>query len=148
IGSHNHRALLYSIKVKIGGITGVIASLMGKKPPDTQAWVLTGEAPAFARADGPLFGDGAIFRMEVAVPAVWPDSGSLRTKKDSTMSSTSARRELEKTHSPSLISGGPTFAGILTSHPFRNITVTKTLTAGSQCGEPLEATTFESLSFS
>jgi len=75
IGSHNHKALLYSIKVKIGGITGVIASLMGKKPPDTQAWVLTGEAPAFARADGPLFGDGPIFRMEVAIPAIWPDSG-------------------------------------------------------------------------
>jgi hypothetical protein len=75
IGSHNHKALLYSIKVKIGGITGVIASLMGKKPPDTQAWVLTGEAPAFARSDGPLFGDGPIFRMEVAIPAIWPDSG-------------------------------------------------------------------------
>ncbi len=40
-----------------------------------QAWVLTGEAPAFARSDGPLFGDGPIFRMEVAIPAVWPDSG-------------------------------------------------------------------------
>jgi hypothetical protein len=72
IGSHNHKALLYTIKVKIGGITGVIASVIGKKPPDTQAWVLTGEAPAFARSDGPLFGDGPIFRMEVAIPAVWP----------------------------------------------------------------------------
>jgi len=76
IGSHNHKALLYSIKVKIGGITGVVASLLGKKPPDTQAWVLTGEAPAFARSDGPLFGEGSIFRMEVAIPAVWPDSGT------------------------------------------------------------------------
>ncbi len=75
IGSHNHKALLYSIKVKIGGVTGAIASLIGKQPPDTQAWVLTGEAPAFARSDGPLFGDGPIFRMEVAIPAVWPDSG-------------------------------------------------------------------------
>jgi hypothetical protein len=76
IGSHNHKALLYSIKVKIGGITGVVASLLGKKPPDTQAWVLTGEAPAFARSDGALFGEGSIFRMEVAIPAVWPDSGT------------------------------------------------------------------------
>ena len=76
IGSHHHKALLYSIKVKIVGITGVVASLLGKKPPDTQAWVLTGEAPAFARSDGPLFGEGSIFRMEVAIPAVWPDSGT------------------------------------------------------------------------
>src|SRR5216683_4199369 len=68
IGSQNHKALLYSIRVRIGGIAGAIASLMGKQPPDTQAWVLTGEAPAFARSDGPLFGDGPIFRMEVAIP--------------------------------------------------------------------------------
>jgi hypothetical protein len=76
IGSQNHKALFYSIKVNIGGLTGAIVSLTGKQPPDTQAWVLAGEAPAFARADGPLFGDGAIFRMELAMPIVWPDSGS------------------------------------------------------------------------
>jgi hypothetical protein len=76
IGGQNHKALLYSIKVNIGGITGAIASLTGKQPLDTQAWMLSGEAPAFARADGPLFGDGDNFRMEVATPIVWPDSGS------------------------------------------------------------------------
>jgi len=76
IGSYNHKALLYSVKVRIGGIAGAIASLIGKQPPDTQAWVLTGEAPAFARADGPLYGDGPIVRMELAIPAVWPDSGA------------------------------------------------------------------------
>jgi len=76
IGRQNHKALRYAIKVNIGGLTGAIASLTGKQPPDTQAWVLAGEAPAFARADGPLFGDGAIFRMEVAIPIVWPGSGS------------------------------------------------------------------------
>jgi len=76
IGRQSHQALRYSIKVNIGGLAGAIISLMGKQPPDTQAWVLAGEAPAFARADGPLFGEGAIFRMEVAVPIVWPDSGS------------------------------------------------------------------------
>jgi hypothetical protein len=84
IGSQSHKALLYSIKVNIGGLTGAIVSLMGKRPPDTQAWVLTGEAPAFARADGPLFGEGAIFRMEVAFPAVWPDSASLEMTRPST----------------------------------------------------------------
>jgi hypothetical protein len=75
IGRLKHKALLYSIKVKIGGATGVVASILGKKPPDSQAWVLAGDAPAFARSDGPLFGDANIFRMEVAIPAVWPDSG-------------------------------------------------------------------------
>src|SRR6266446_5638176 len=78
IGSVKHKALLYSIKVKIGGVTGAIASLIGKQPPDTQAWVLTGEAPAFARSDGPFSGDGPLLRMELAIPAVWPDSGPSR----------------------------------------------------------------------
>jgi hypothetical protein len=74
IGSHTHEALLYAIKVKIGGIAGALASFMGKQPADTQAWVLTGETPAFARSDGPLYGGGPIVRMELAVPAVWPET--------------------------------------------------------------------------
>jgi hypothetical protein len=36
IGSHTHKALLYAIKVKIGGVAGAIATITGKQPPDTQ----------------------------------------------------------------------------------------------------------------
>ena len=78
IGSHTHKALLYTIKVKIGGVAGAIATITGKQPPDTQAWILTEEAPAFARSDGPFSGDGPVLRMELAIPAVWPDSGPSR----------------------------------------------------------------------
>jgi len=72
IGSHTHKALLFAIKVKIGGVAGALASLLGKQPPDTRAWVLTGEAPAFARSDGRFSGDCPVLRMELAIPAVWP----------------------------------------------------------------------------
>jgi hypothetical protein len=78
IGAQNRTALFYSIKLNLGGPTGAIASLLGKQPPDMQAWLLSGEAPVVARADGPLFGDDAIFRMEVAFPFVWPDTSSTR----------------------------------------------------------------------
>jgi hypothetical protein len=74
IGSYSHKAIHYVVKVKIGGVAGLVAPLMGKQPPDTQAWVLGDNAPAFVRSDGPLYGDGPIWRMELAVPAVWPDS--------------------------------------------------------------------------
>jgi hypothetical protein len=74
IGSYSHKAIHYVVKVKIGGIAGVVAHLAGKQPPDIQAWVLGDEAPAFVRSDGPLYGDGPVWRMELAVPAVWPDS--------------------------------------------------------------------------
>lgn len=74
IGSYSHKAIHYVVKVKIGGVAGVAAHLVGKQPPDIQAWVIGDEAPAFVRSDGPLYGDGPIWRMELAVPAVWPDS--------------------------------------------------------------------------
>jgi hypothetical protein len=76
IGSYNHKAIRYIVKVKIGGVAGLIAPLVGKQPPDTQAWVLGDDVPAFVRSDGPLYGDGPIWRMELAVPAVWPDNAA------------------------------------------------------------------------
>ncbi len=78
IGNYTHKALLLAIRVKIGGVTGALAWFAGKVPPDTQAWILTDEAPAFARADGPILGDGPVLRMELAIPARWPDSGPSR----------------------------------------------------------------------
>lgn len=74
IGSHSHRALRYTVKVKIGGVAGLIAPLMGKQPAPMQAWVLAEGAPAFIRFDGPLCSDGPVWRMELAVPASWPGS--------------------------------------------------------------------------
>jgi hypothetical protein len=43
------------VKVKIGGIAGLVAPLLGKQPPDTHVWVLTGDAPAFVKLEGPLY---------------------------------------------------------------------------------------------
>jgi hypothetical protein len=74
IGSYSHKATRYVVKVKIGGVAGAIASLLGKQPPNMQAWVLADGAPALVRWDGPLYGDGPVWRMELAIPAVWPDS--------------------------------------------------------------------------
>jgi hypothetical protein len=74
IGSHSHEALRYTVKVKIGGVAGLLAPLMGKQPAPMQAWVLAEGAPAFIRFDGPLCSDGPVWRMELAVPASWPGS--------------------------------------------------------------------------
>jgi hypothetical protein len=74
IGMYTHKAVRYVVKVKIGGVAGAIASLLGKKPPNIQVWVLADGAPALIRWDGPLYGDGPVWRMELAIPAVWPNS--------------------------------------------------------------------------
>src|SRR5437870_5767823 len=60
IGSFRHKAMHYVVKVEIGGVTGFLARLMRKQPPDTHVWVLGGEAPAFVKSEGPLYAGGPI----------------------------------------------------------------------------------------
>ncbi len=71
-GSIKHKAMHYVVKVKIGGIAGLLAPLLGKQPADMQIWVLEGEAPAFVKFEGPLYNGGPIWRVELAAPAGFP----------------------------------------------------------------------------
>uniref|UniRef100_Q01Q53 DUF3108 domain-containing protein n=1 Tax=Solibacter usitatus (strain Ellin6076) TaxID=234267 RepID=Q01Q53_SOLUE len=64
-------ALHYVVKIEIGGISGVIAPVVGKQPPDTHVWMVGGKAPGFLKSEGPLFEGGPIWRIELASP-VWP----------------------------------------------------------------------------
>jgi hypothetical protein len=68
-GSTKHETVRYVVKVKIGGVAGLVASLLGKQPPDTHVWVLAGNAPAFVKWEGPLYDGGPIWRIELATPA-------------------------------------------------------------------------------
>ncbi|MHB8652388.1 MAG: hypothetical protein ACYDA9_00765 [Terriglobia bacterium] len=67
----SRKATHYVVKVDIGGISGALAPLLGKQPPDTHVWVLGGEAPAFVKSEGPLYQGGPIWRIELVSP-VWP----------------------------------------------------------------------------
>jgi hypothetical protein len=67
-GGTVRKATHYILKVKIGGIAGFIAPLVGKDPPDVHVWILGGEAPAFIRAEQPLFTGGPIWRIELTSP--------------------------------------------------------------------------------
>jgi hypothetical protein len=68
-GNTKHETVRYVVKVKIGGIAGLVAPLLGKQPPDTRVWVLTGDAPAFVKLEGPLYAGGPVWRIELATPA-------------------------------------------------------------------------------
>jgi hypothetical protein len=70
-GGSSRKAIHYVVKVDIGGVTGLVAPLIGKKPPDTHVWILGGEAPAFVKSEGPLYLGGPTWRIELASP-VWP----------------------------------------------------------------------------
>lgn len=67
----SRKAMHYVVKIELGGITGWLAPLVGKEPPDVHVWVLRGKAPAFVKLEGPLYAGGPIWRIELASP-VWP----------------------------------------------------------------------------
>jgi hypothetical protein len=68
-GNTKHETVRYVVKVKIGGVAGLVAPLLGKQPPDMHVWVLTGDAPAFVKLEGPLYIGGPVWRIELATPA-------------------------------------------------------------------------------
>jgi hypothetical protein len=70
-GGTHRQATHYVLKVEIGGLSGVLAPLLGKQPPDSHVWILDGEAPAFVKSEQPLFMDGPLWRIELVSP-VWP----------------------------------------------------------------------------
>jgi len=61
----------YVVKVEIGGLSGLIAPLVGKQPPDSHVWILGGQVPAFVKSEQPLYLGGPLWRIELASP-VWP----------------------------------------------------------------------------
>ncbi len=71
-GNTSHKAVVYDVKVKIGGMAGWLARVTGKQLPETHVWVLTGEAPAVVKSEGPLYEGGPIWRIELAEPAGFP----------------------------------------------------------------------------
>ncbi len=75
IGGSAFKAMRYAVKVDLGGISGIVAPVIGKQPPDTHVWIVEGKAPIFVKSEGPLFQDGPLWRIELASP-VWPGGGS------------------------------------------------------------------------
>ena len=67
------KATHYEIKIDLGGIAGVVAPLIGKAPPNIQLWTIGGQAPTFAREQGPTYPEGPLMTIQLASPA-WPDT--------------------------------------------------------------------------
>jgi hypothetical protein len=70
-GRTNRSATHYILKVDLGGLTGALAPLVGKQPPDSHVWILGGQAPAFVKSEQPLYAGGPVWRIELVSP-VWP----------------------------------------------------------------------------
>jgi hypothetical protein len=70
-----YKATLFVLKVELGGLSGVIAPLIGKQPPDTKVWVVASGTPAFVKAEQSLYPGGPVWRIEMTSPA-WPNAPS------------------------------------------------------------------------
>jgi hypothetical protein len=68
IGGLRRKATDFSIHVELGGLTGVVAPIIGKAPPDYHIWLQSGTPPAFIREEGPVYEGGPIWRMEQISP--------------------------------------------------------------------------------
>jgi hypothetical protein len=73
----------YVVKIKIGGVAGVVAPILGKQPPDTHVWILGGEAPAFVKSEILSYTGGPMWRVELASPA-WPKTADPDSKNGAT----------------------------------------------------------------
>jgi hypothetical protein len=79
VAGYLYKATRYTVHVQIGGISGVIAPIVGKQPPDTQVWIIGGKAPGFLKSEGPLFEGGPVWRIELASP-IWPQDEADRKR--------------------------------------------------------------------
>ena len=69
-GGQRYKAACFVYHVELGGLAGVVAPLVGKQPQDSRVWVLEGKAPAFVRAEVPLYDGGPMWTIQMVSP-VW-----------------------------------------------------------------------------
>ncbi len=74
------KALGYEIKFELGGLAGIVAPLIGKKPPNVQIWVEGGELPTFIKETGPTYAQGPILTIQLTSPTWLRGSRSASAK--------------------------------------------------------------------
>lgn len=69
IGDTRRKATDYVLHVELGGLTGIVAPIVGKQPADYHIWILSGPSPAFIREEGQFYEGGPIWRVEQISPS-------------------------------------------------------------------------------
>ena len=72
LAGFGRKAQHYEVKFDLGGVTGAVASMIGKTPPNLEVWVEGGEVPAFVKEEGPISAGGPIVSIQQVGP-VGPD---------------------------------------------------------------------------
>jgi hypothetical protein len=64
------KAAIWCVKAELGGLTGVVAPMIGKQPPDTHVWIAENGVPGIVRVDTSLYAGGPVWSIQLASP-VW-----------------------------------------------------------------------------
>ena len=68
VGDTARTAVRHIVSMDLIGLTGLVAAVLGKDPPDVRVWMSTGAAPSFLKFEGALFLKGPRWRIELAAP--------------------------------------------------------------------------------
>lgn len=68
VGLIKHKVTHYIVKIKVGGVAGIVAPLVGKQPPDVHLWIVKSEVPTFVQSEAPLYEGGPIWRIRLTAP--------------------------------------------------------------------------------
>jgi hypothetical protein len=72
VGEASLKATHFVVHPELGGLTGLVAPLVGKEPPDFHVWISFSEVPALVRFEGSLYMDGPTWKIELVSPK-WPE---------------------------------------------------------------------------
>jgi hypothetical protein len=68
VGGASSDATRFLVKPTVPGVKGVLASAVGKQPPQVRMWIAPEPAPSLVRFEGALFIDGPQWRVDLATP--------------------------------------------------------------------------------
>jgi hypothetical protein len=63
-------AVEWDVKPELGGLTGLVAPMIGRQPPDSHVWIMEGGVPTIVRVDAALYTGGPVWSIQLASP-VW-----------------------------------------------------------------------------
>lgn len=69
VGPEAGTATRFLMQPKVTGLTGALATVAGKQPPDFRMWIARGKAPTLVRFEGPLYAEGPVWRVDLGRPA-------------------------------------------------------------------------------
>ncbi len=64
------KAVEWDVKPELGGLTGLVAPIIGRQPPDLHVWIIEGGVPTIVRVDAALYTGGPVWSIQLASP-VW-----------------------------------------------------------------------------